>query len=128
MIGLTQTTEVFSAESHSEINGRNRPLLNLLPLYCSGRFPKWVNHLNAILGNFDGTHQSATGLSLHITKTRWKKSVNPLTCVNHRLARRNLLTWSKHQGFDTKQQEIDYIDRQKMRQARLRQKRRLLNS
>ena len=78
----SQVAQTRSKTYHPQTNGlverRNRTLMSMLRLYCSRYLTDWERYLPKVMGAYNSSQHSTTGISPHIMLTGHEKSL-PLT-------------------------------------------------
>ena len=122
----SQVAQAHSTTYHPQTNGlverQNRTLVSMLRVYCSRYMTDWDKYLPQVIGAYNSTQHSTTGVSLHMILTGHKNSL-PLT------------SFYKYEGKKTspqvyvrdvirRQQELNDLCRQNTPQAQARQRKR----
>ena len=78
----SQVAQAHSATYHPQTNGlverQNRTLVSMLRVYCSRYMTDWDRYLPQVMGAYNSTQHSTTGVSPHMMLTGHEKSL-PLT-------------------------------------------------
>ena len=78
----SQVAQAHSTEYHPQTNGlverQNRTLVSMLRVYCSRYMTDWDRYLPQVMGTYNSTQHSTTGVSPHMMLTGHEKSL-PLT-------------------------------------------------
>ena len=73
----SQVAHVHSTTYHPQTNGlverQNRTLVSMLRVYCSRYMDDWDKHLPQVMGAYNSTEHSTTGISPHMMLTVTKK-------------------------------------------------------
>ena len=81
----SQVAVAHSTIYHPQTNGlverQNRPLVSMLRVYCSRYMDDWDRHLLQVMGAYNSTEHSTTGISPHMMLTGHEKAL-PLTFFN----------------------------------------------
>ena len=89
VVGLTkelmkrsQVAQAHSTTYHPQTNGlverQNRTLVSMLRVYCSRNMADWERYLPQVMGAYNSTQHSTTGVSPHMMSTGHENS-SPLT-------------------------------------------------
>ena len=75
----SQVAQAHSPTYHPQTNGlrgrQNRTLVSMLSVYCSRYMDDWDRHLPQVMGAYNSTEHSTTGLSPHMMLTGHKKAL-----------------------------------------------------
>ena len=78
----SQVAKAHSTTYHPQTNGlverQNRTLVSMLRVYCSRYMDDWDKHLPQVMGAYNSTEHSTTGISPHMMLTGHEKAL-PLT-------------------------------------------------
>ena len=78
----SQVAQAHSTTYHPQTNGlverQNRTLVSMLRVYCSRYMDDWDKHLPQVMGAYNSTEHSTTGISPHMMLTGYEKAL-PLT-------------------------------------------------
>ena len=78
----SQVAQAHSTTYHPQTNGlverQNRTLISMLRVYCSRYMDDWDKHLPQVMGAYNSTEHSTTGISPHMMVTGHEKAL-PLT-------------------------------------------------
>ena len=78
----SQVAQAHSTTYHPQTNGlverQNRTLVSMLRVYCSRYMDDWDKHLPQVMGAYNSTEHSTTGISPHMMLTGHEKAL-PLT-------------------------------------------------
>ena len=82
LIKRSQVAQARSTTYHPQTNGlverQNRTLVSMLRVYCSRYMDDWDKHLPQVMGAYNSTEHSTTGISPHMMLTGHEKAL-PLT-------------------------------------------------
>ena len=75
----SQVAQAHSTTQHPQTNGlverQNRTLVSMLRVYCSRYMTDWYRYLPQVMGAYNSTQHSTTGVSPHMMLTGHEKSM-----------------------------------------------------
>ena len=90
----SQVAQAHSTTYHPQTNGlverQNRTLVSMLRVYCSRYMTDWDRYLPQVMGAYNSTQHSTTGVSPHMMLTAHEKSL-PLTISTRSMRERKRL-------------------------------------
>ena len=115
------------ATCHPQTNGlverQNRTLVSMLRVYCSRYMDDWDRHLPQVMGAYNSTEHSTTGMSPHMMLTGHEKAL-PLTFFYPEYEGKKTAPQTYVRDVIRRQQDLNDLSRRNTQQAQIRQKRR----
>ena len=123
----SQVAQAHSTTYHPQTNGlverQNRTLVSKLRVYCSRYMDDWDKHLPQVMGAYNSTEHSLTGISPHMIITRHEKAL-PLTFFYPEHEGKRTAPQTYVRDVIRRQQDLNDLCRRNTQQAQVRQKRR----
>ena len=123
----SQVAQAHSTTYHPQTNGlverQNRTLLSMLRVYCSRYMDDWDKHLPQVMGAYNSTEHSTTGISPHMMLTGHEKAL-PLTFFYPEYEGKRTAAQTYVRDVIRRQQDLNDLCRRNTQQAQIRQKRR----
>ena len=123
----SQVAQAHSTTYHPQTNGlverQNRTLVSILRVYCSRYMDDWDRHLPQVMGAYNSTEHSTTGIGPHMMLTGHEKAL-PLTFFYPEYEGKKTAPQTYVRDVIRRQQDLNDLCRRNMRQAQIRQKRR----
>ena len=121
----SQVAQAHSTTYHPQTNGlverQNKTLVSMLRVYCSRCMTDWDRYLPQVMGAYNSTQLSTTGVSPHMMLTGHKKSL-PLTCFYPEYEGKNTSPQVYVRDVIRRQQELNDLCRRNTQQAQARQR------
>ena len=119
--------QAHSTTYHPETNGlverQNRTLVSILRVYWSRYMDDWDRHLPQVMGAYNSTEHSTTGIKPHMMLTGHKKAL-PLTFFYPIYEGKKTAPQTYVRDVIRNQQDLNDLCRRNTQQAQIRQKRR----
>ena len=123
----SQVTQAHSTTYHPQTNGlverQNRTLVSMLRVYCSRYITDWDRYLPQVMGAYNSTQHSTTGVSPHMMLTGHEKSL-PLTFFYPEYEGKKTSPQVYVRDVIRRQQELNDLCRRNTQQAQARQRKR----
>ena len=123
----SQIAQAHSTTIYPQTNGlvewQNRTLVSMLRVYCSRYMTDWDRYLQQVMGAYNSTQQSTTGVSPHMKLTGHEKSL-PLTFFYPEYEGKKTSPHVYVRDVIRRQQELNDLCRQNTQQAQARQRKR----
>ena len=123
----SQVAQAHSNAYHPQSNGlverQNRTLVYMLRIYCSRNMNDWDRYLQQVMGAYNSTEHSTTGISPHMLLTGHEKAF-PLTFFYPEYGGMKTAPQTYSRDVIRRQQELNDLCRRNTQQAQIRQKRR----
>ena len=123
----SQVAQAHSTTYHPQTNGlverQKRTLVSTLRVYCSRYMDDWDKHLPQVMGAYNSTEHSTTGISPHMMLTGHKKAL-PLTFFYPEYEGKRTATQTYVRDVIRRQQDLNDLCRRNTQQAQIRQKKR----
>ena len=123
----SQVAQAHSTTYHPQTNGlverQNRTLVSMLRVYCSRYMDDWDKHLPQVMGAYNSTEHSTTGISPHMMLTGHEKAL-PLTFFYPEYEGKRTAPQTYVRDVIRRQQDLNDLCRRNTQQAQIRQKRR----
>ena len=123
----SQVAQAHSTTYHPQTNGlverQNRTLVSMLRVYCSRYMDDWDRHLPQVMGAYNSTEHSTTGISPHMMLTGHEKAL-PLTFFYPEYEGKRTSPQTYVRDVIRRQQDLNDLCRRNTQQAQIRQKRR----
>ena len=123
----SQVAQAHSTTYHPQTNGlverQNKTLVSMLRIYCSGYMTDWDRYLPQVMGAYNSTQHSTTGVSPHMMQTGHEKSL-PLTFFYPEYEGKKTSPQVYVRDVIRRQQELINLCRQNTQQAQERQRKR----
>ena len=123
----SQVAQAHSTTYHPQTNGlverQNRTLVSMLRVYCSRYMTDWDRYLPQVMGAYNSTQHSTTGVSPHMMLTGHEKSL-PLTFFYPEYEGKKTSPQVYVRDVIRRQQELNDLCRRKTQQAQARQRKR----
>ena len=123
----SQVAQAHSTTYHPQTNGlverQNRTLVSMLRVYCSRYMTDWDRYLPQVMGAYNSTQQSTTGVSPHMMLTGHEKSL-PLTFFYPEYEGKKTSPQVYVRDVIRRQQELNDLCRRNTQQAQARQRKR----
>ena len=123
----SQVAQAHSTTYHPQTNGlverQNRTLVSMLRVYCSRYMDDWDKHLPQVMGAYNSTEHSTTGISPHMMLTGHEKAL-PLTFFYPEYEGKRTAPQTYVRDVIRRQQDLNDLFRRNTPQAQIRQKRR----
>ena len=117
--------QAYSTTYHPETNGflerQNRTLVNMLRVYCLRYKTDWDKHLSQVVGAYNSTQHSATGVSPIMMLTGWERAMH-LTVFYREYEGKKTSPQAYVKEAVRRQQELNELCRRNTAQAQLRQR------
>ena len=125
----SQVAEAHSTTYHPQTNGlverQNCTLVSMLRVYCSRYMDDWDKHLPQVMGAYNSTEHSTTGISPHMMLTVHEKAL-PLTFFYPQYEGKRTAPQTYVRDVIRRQQDLNDLCRRNTQQAQIRQKRGLI--
>ena len=122
--GLSGIAQAHSTTYHTQTNGlverQNRTLVNMLRVYCSRYITNWDKYLPQVVGVYNSTQHSTTGISPFMVLTGRERAV-PLTFFYPRYGEKKTSLQAYVKEAVRRQQELNELCRRNTAQAKMRQ-------
>ena len=123
----SQVAQAHSTTYHPQTNGlverRNRTLVSMLRVYCSRYMDDWDRKLPQVMGAYNSTEHSTTGISPHMMLTGYEKAL-PLTLIYPECEGKKTAPQTYVRDVIRRQQDLNDLCRRNTQQAQIRQTRR----
>ena len=123
----SQVAQAHSTTYHPQTNGlverQNCTLVSMLRVYCSRYMDDWDKHLPQVMGAYNSTEHSTTGISPHMMLTGHEKAL-PLTFFYPEYEGKRTKPQTYVRDVIRRQQDLNDLCRRNTQQAQIRQKRR----
>ena len=123
----SQVAQAHSTTYHPQTNGlverQHRTLVSMLRVYCSRYMDDWDKHLPQVMGAYNSTEHSTTGISPHMILTGHEKAL-PLTFFYPEYEGKRTAPQTYVRDVIRRQQDLNDLCRRNTQQAQIRQKRR----
>ena len=123
----SQVAQAHSTTYHPQTNGlverQNRTLVSMLRVYCSRYMTDWDIYLPQVMGAYNSTQHSTTGVSPHMMLTGHEKSL-PLTFFFPEYEGKKTSPQVYVRDVIRRQQELNDLCRRNTQQAQARQRKR----
>ena len=123
----SQVAQARSTTYHPQTNGlvewQNRTLVSMLRVYCSRYMDDWDKHLPQVMGAYNSTEHSTTGISPHMMLTGHEKALT-LTFFYPEYEGKRTAPQTYVRDVIRRQQDLNDLCRRDTQQAQIRQKRR----
>ena len=123
----SQVAQAHSTTYHPQTNGlverQNRTLVSMLRVYCSRYMTDWGRYLPQVMGAYNSTQHSTTGVSPHMMLTGHEKSL-PLTFFYPEYEGKKTSPQVYVRDVIRRQQELNDLCRRNTQQAQARQRKR----
>ena len=123
----SQVAQAHSTTYHPQTNGlverQNRTLVSMLRVYCSRYMTDWDRYLPQVMGAYNSTQHSTTGVSPHMMLTGHEKSL-PLTFFYPEYEGKKASPQVYVRDVIRRQQELHDLCRRNTQQAQARQRKR----
>ena len=123
----SQVAQAHSTTYHPQTNGlverQNRTLVSMLRAYCSRYMTDWDRYLPQVMGAYNSTQHSTTGVSPHMMLTGHEKSL-PLTFFYPEYEGKKTSPQVYVRDVIRSQQELNVLCRGNTQQAQARQRKR----
>ena len=123
----SQVAQAHSTTYHPQTNGlverQNRTLVSMLRVYCSRYMTDWDRYLPQVMGAYNSTQNSTTGVSPHMMLTGHEKSL-PLTFFYPEYEGKKTSPQVYVRDVIRRQQELNDLCRRNTQQAQARQRKR----
>ena len=123
----SQVAQAHSTTYHPQTNGlvgrQNRTLVSMLRVYCSRYMDDWDKHLPQVMGAYNSTEHSTTGISPHMMLTGHEKAL-PLTFFYPEYEGKRTAPQTYVRDVIRRQQDLNDLCRRNTQQVQIRQKRR----
>ena len=123
----SQVAQAHSTTYHPQTNGlverQNRTLVSMLRVYCSRYMTNWDRYLPQVMGAYNSTQHSTTGVSPHMMLTGHEKS-SPLTFFYPEYEGKKTSPQVYVRDVIRRQQELNDLCRRNTQQAQARQRKR----
>ena len=121
----SQIAQAHSTTYHPQTNGlverQNRTLVSMLRVYCSRYMTDWDRYLPQVMGAYNSTQHSTTGVSPHMMLTGHEKSL-PLTFFYPEYEGKKTSPQVYVRDVIRRQQELNDLCRRNTQQAQARQR------
>ena len=121
----SQVAQTHSTTYHPQTNGlverQNRTLVSMLRVYCSRYMTDWDRYLPQVMGAYNSTQHSTTGVSPHMMLTGHEKSL-PLTFFYPEYEGKKTSPQVYVRDVIRRQQELNDLCRRNTQQAQARQR------
>ena len=128
LIKRSQVAQAHSTTYHPQTNGlverQNRTLVSMLRVYCSRYMTYWDRYLPQVMGAYNSTQHSTTGVSPHMMLTGHEKSL-PLTFFYPEYEGKKTSPQVYVRDVIRRQQELNDLCRRNTQQAQARQRKKL---
>ena len=123
----SQVAQAHSTTYHPQTNGlverQNRTLVSMLRVYCSRYMTDWDRYLPQVMGAYNSTQHSTTGVSPHMMLTGHEKSL-PLTFFYPEYEGKKTSPQVYVRDVIRRQQDLNDLCRRNTQQAQARQRKR----
>ena len=123
----SQVAQAHSTTCHPQTNGlverQNCPLVSMLRVYCSRYMDDWDKHLPQVMGAYNSTEHSTTGISPHMMLTGHEKALQ-LTFFYPEYEGKRTARQTYVRDVIRRQQDLNDLCRRNRQQAQIRPKRR----
>ena len=123
----SQVAQAHSTTYHPQTNGlverQNRTLVSMLRVYCSRYMTDWDRYLPQVMGAYNSTQHSTTGVSPHMMLTGHEKSL-PLTFFYPEYEGKKTSPQVYVRDVIRRQQELNDLCRRNTQQAQAKQRKR----
>ena len=123
----SQVAQAHSTAYHPQTNGlverQNRTFVSMLRVYCSRYMTDWDRYLPQVMGAYNSTQHSTTGVSPHMMLTGHEKSL-PLTFFYPEYEGKKTSPQVYVRDVIRRQQELNDLCRRNTQQAQARQRKR----
>ena len=123
----SQVAQAHSTTYHPQTNGlverQNRTLVSMLRVYCSRYMDDWDKHLPQVMGAYNSTEHSTTGISPHMMLTGHEKAL-PLTFFYPEYEGKRTAPQTYVRDVIRRQHDLNDLCRRNTQQAQIRQKKR----
>ena len=123
----SQVAQVHSTTYYPQTNGlvegQSRTLVSMLRVYCSRYMIYWDRYIPQVMGVYNNTQHSTTGVSPHMMLTEHEKSL-PLTFFYSEYEGKKTSVQVYVRDVSRRQQELNGLCRQNTQQAQARQRKR----
>ena len=123
----SQVAQAHSTTYHPQTNGlverQNRTLVSMLRVCCSRYMDDWDKHLSQVMGAYNSTEHSTTGISPHMMLTGHEKAL-PLTFFYPEYEGKRTAPQTYVQDVIGRQQDLNDLCRRNTQQAQIIQNRR----
>ena len=127
LIRHSQVAQAHSTTYHPQTYGlverQNRTLVSMLRVYCSRYMTDWDRYLPQVIGAYNSTQHSTTGVSTHMMLTGHKKSL-PMTFFYPEYEAKKTSPQVYVRDVIRRQQELNDLCRRNTQQAQARQRKR----
>ena len=117
--------QAHSTTYHPQTNGlverHNRTLVNMLRVYCSGYMTDWDKYLPPIMGAYNSTQHSTTGINPFMILTGMERAM-PLTFIYPEYEGKKTSPQAYMKEAVKRQQELNELCRRNTAQAQMRQR------
>ena len=121
----SQVAQADLTTYHSQTNGlvkrQNRTLVSMLRVYCSRYMDDWDRHLPQVMGAYNSTKHSTTGISPHMMLTGHEKALL-LTFFYPEYEGKRTAPQKYVRDVIRRQQDLNDLCRRNTQQAQIRQK------
>ena len=114
---------IYHPQTNDLVERQNRTLVSMLRVYCSRYMDDWDRHLPQVMGAYNSTEHSSTGISPHMMLTGHEKAL-PLTFFYPEYGGRRTAPQTYVRDVIKRQQDLNDLYRRNTQQAQIRQKRR----
>ena len=118
---LMRRSTTYHPQTNGSVERQNRTLVSMLRVYCSRYMTDWDRYLPQLMGAYNSTQHSATGVSLHKMLTGHEKSL-PLSFFNPEYEGRKTSPQVYVRDVIRRQQELNDLCRRNTQQERARQR------
>ena len=123
----SQVAQAHSTTYHPQTNGlvirQNRTLVSMLRVYCSRYMDDWERHLPQVIGAYNSTEHSTTGINPHMMLPRHEKAL-PLTFFYLEFGGKRTAPQTYVRDVIRRQQDLNDLRKRKTQHAQIRQRRR----
>ena len=113
----------YQPQTNCLVERQNRTLVTMLRFYCSRYMDDWDRHLPQVMGAYNSTEHSTTGISPHMMLTGNEKALS-LTFFYPECEGKKTAPQTYVRGVIRRQQDLNEPCRRNTQQAQTRQKRR----
>ena len=121
----SQVAQAHSTTYHPQTNGlverQNRTLVSMLRVYYSRYMDDWDKHLPQVMGAYNSTEHSTTGISPHMMLTGHEKAL-PLTFFYPEYEGKRTAPQTYVRDVIRRQQDLNELCRRNTQQAQIRKK------